>query len=177
MAGQTLTIRTATSRDLAAVDALLGAAYPTLLKADYPASVMVTAVPLIARAQPRLLASGSYYLVCDDTGSVLGAGGWSWTAPQGGLGPADMGHVRHVVTDHRRTRQGIGRQLMTHIHQRAGAAGVGRLDCLSTLTAAAFYGAMGFATISQVNIRLAPGIMFPAVRMQRALTPVRDGTG
>ena len=168
MAHSTLTIRIAHQADLAAVDALLGTAYPVLLKPDYPASVLVTAVPLISRAQPRLLSSGNYYLMCDGD-TVLGAGGWSWTAPQGGLGPVDMGHIRHVVTDHRRTRQGIGRRLMGHILTKAADAGVGQLDCLSTLTAVPLYSALGFQVIGPVDVRLRPGILFPAMRMQRRL--------
>ena len=54
----TLTLRHATPSDLAAVDALLARSYPRLLAADYPPSVLVTAVPIIARARPELLASG-----------------------------------------------------------------------------------------------------------------------
>jgi len=53
-------IRPSTSADLAAVDALLARVYPRLLKADNPPSVLVTALPLISRAQPGLLRCGTY---------------------------------------------------------------------------------------------------------------------
>ena len=59
-------IRPSTLSDLAAVDALLARTYPKLLKADYPPSVLVTALPLISRAQPKLLTCGTYYVVEDD---------------------------------------------------------------------------------------------------------------
>ena len=72
-----IAVRTARSGDLAAVDAVLARAYPRLLKPDYPPSVLVTALPLISRAQPSLLASGTYYVVEDDAGQVVGAGGWT----------------------------------------------------------------------------------------------------
>ena len=49
-------IRTARPDDLAALDALLAASYPRQLREDDPPSVMVTALPLIAPAQPGLLA-------------------------------------------------------------------------------------------------------------------------
>ena len=55
-------IRPGTRADLARVDALLSRSYPRLLKRDYPPSVLVTALPLISRAQPALLDSGSYYV-------------------------------------------------------------------------------------------------------------------
>jgi hypothetical protein len=51
-------VRVAGPVDIAAVDALLARAYPRLLKADYAPSVLVTALPRIARAQPGLVAAG-----------------------------------------------------------------------------------------------------------------------
>lgn len=168
MPDATLTIRTAARADLAAVDALFAASYPVLLKSDYPPSALVMALPLISRANPRLLTSGSYFLAVEGD-QVRGAGGWTWTAPQGGVGPRDMGHVRHVVTDHRAVRRGIGRALMTRVIDHASASGVGVLDCLSTLTAVPFYTACGFEEIGPVDVTLRPGIDFPAVRMQQRL--------
>ena len=54
-----LTIRPTTMDDLSALDGLFARAYPRLLKADYPPSVMVTALPLISRAKPELLRCGT----------------------------------------------------------------------------------------------------------------------
>lgn len=163
---ETLTIRTATRADLGRVDALLGRSYPALLKADYPPSVMVTAIPLLARAQPRLLASGSYFVAEDQEGEILAAGGWS-VKPWIIGGRPDFGHIRHVATDPRHVRKGIGRRLMTHAIARAEAEGIVQLECLSTLTAVPFYRALGFQEIGPFNACFTPGIDFPAVRMRR----------
>lgn len=160
-----LSVRRATPADLSAVDALLAASYPVLLRADYPPSVMVTALPIISRAQPGLLASGSYFLVEDQTGAVLGAGGWTVEAPGAKPGRRGVGHIRHVVTDHRHVRRGIGRLLMQHVMTDARAAGMTRLECQSTLTARHFYAAMGFVEQGEIAIELRPGIRFPAVFM------------
>ena len=162
----TLTIRRAAPADLAAVDALLAASYPRLLAADYPPSVMVTALPLIARANPRLLASGRYFLAEDDQGRLRAAGGWSARGPAPADGP---GEIRHVVTDHRCTRRGIGRRLLTRVMADAATAGCRRLDCLATRTAVPFYTALGFTALGNVDIALRPGITFPAVRMARTV--------
>ena len=94
-----IAVRTARSGDLAAVDAVLARAYPRLLKPDYPPSVLVTALPLISRAQPSLLASGTYYVAEDDAGQIVGAGGWTKDRAS-----SELGHIRHVVTDDRMTR-------------------------------------------------------------------------
>lgn len=159
----TITIRPTGPGDLAAVDALLARAYPRLLAADYPPSVLVTALPIISRGRPELLASGTYYLAEGPSGAVLGAGGWTRSGAPGG----GVGEIRHVVTDDRQVRRGIGRAIMERIFADAGGAGITHLTCLSTRTAVPFYEAMGFRTVGPVEVPLRPGIVFPAVRMQR----------
>ena len=167
----TLTLRAARLSDLSAVDLLLGRSYPRLLAADYPPSVMVTALPIIARARPDLLTSGRYYLAFGAGGQLLGAGGWSAAAP----GPSDqpearaaaVGHVRHVATDPMAVRQGVARAVMQAVFDAALGAGVTRMECLSTRTAVPFYTAIGFRVLGSVDVPLRAGIVFPAVRMIR----------
>ena len=168
MRGDTLTLRPAEPSDLDALDALFGQSYPILLKADYPPSVLVTAVPLISKAQPALIASGSFFVVCDGP-QIVGAGGWTMQAPGDRPGTRGVGHVRHVVTDHRRAREGIGRALMDHTLVHAHACGMHQLHCQSTRSAVPFYEAMGFEAQGEIDVPLRPGINFPAVFMQRAL--------
>lgn len=162
-------IRPATKADIAAVDALLARSYPRLLKPDYPASVLVTAIPAIARAQPGLVTCGTYFVVIrDDT--IVGAGGWTARIP--GTGGSDPGraNVRHVVTDDRLVRQGIGRALMSHVFATARAAGHTWMHCTATRTAVPFYAACGFAALGPVTIPVGPAkIGFPAIEMRRDL--------
>jgi GNAT superfamily N-acetyltransferase len=155
---QALTLRHATLADLSAVDDLLRRSYPKLLAKDYPPSVMVLAVPLFTRARPELLTSGRYHLALSESGRVVGAGGWS------GRGQG-LAQVRHVATDPGHLRRGIGRALMGRVMAEAGAAGFAVLDCLATRTAVPFYASLGFENLGPVEIGLAPGISFPAVRM------------
>lgn len=165
----TITIRPTTAEDLAAIDDLLAASYPTLLKRDYAPSVLVTALPLISRANPVLLRSGSYFMAEDGTGRALAAGGWSRGAPQGGVGIPEIGHVRHVATHPDHLRKGLAQAILTHVLADALAAGVERMICQSTRTALPFYKAMGFRARGEIVIALRPGITFPAVEMERAL--------
>jgi GNAT superfamily N-acetyltransferase len=160
-----ITLRTATAADIAAVDALLARAYPRLLKADYPPSLLVLAIPRIARAQPALVASGTYHVACDDRGAILAAGGWTHAAPGGRAAAPGTGNIRHVVTDDRATRRGLGRALLTRVIAEARDHGLACLDCLSTLTAVPFYRAIGFTGDTPVTIPLGPGIDFPAVAL------------
>lgn len=156
-------IRPTTKADMAAVDALLARSYPKLLKADYPPSVLVTALPIISRAQPELMRCGTYYVV-EEGRRMLGAGGWTPDRKD-----ATRGHIRHVVTDDRALRRGVGRLLMTHCFDVAQAHGMVRMECWSTRTAVLFYKAVGFAEIGLMDVTLADGIVFPSVRMARDL--------
>lgn len=167
--GPHLRIRSARKGDLARVEDLLSRSYPALLKGAYPPSVLVTAVPLISRANPALLVTGTYFLV-EDGGQVVGVGGWTAAEPgTGRRGAPSTGHIRHVATDPERVREGIGRALMAHVYDDARGAGIARLDCLSTLMAAPFYAACGFDEVRPVSVSLRPGIDFPAILMQRSL--------
>lgn len=162
----TLAIRPATPADLSRVDALLARAYPRLLKPDYPPSVLVTIVPRLARAQPALLASGTYFVAEAAGGAILGAGGWT-----PGVRPG-RGELRHLVTDDRHTRRGIARRLVETALGSARDAGIEALDCLATRTAVPFYRAMGFAPLGPVEVPFFAGaIAFRAERMVVRLTP------
>lgn len=158
-------IRPTTLADLADVDALLARSYPRLLKSDYPPSVLVTALPLISRAQPALLASGTYYLAQTREGDVIGAGGWT---PDRQI--ATKGHIRHVVTDDRRLRQGVGRALITHALKSAAARNVNQIECWSTRTAVPFYQSLGFVVQGPMTVPLQAGITFPSVHMSLLLS-------
>lgn len=156
-------VRPSITADLPAVDALLARSYPKLLKADYAPSVLVTALPLISRARPELIGCGTYY-VAEEDGQILGAGGWTLDRIR-----ADKGHIRHVVTDDRALRRGVGRAILDLAMETARQSGVVELECASTLTAVPFYAAVGFECEHEMDISLAPGIHFPAVRMRKIL--------
>ncbi len=164
MGTASITLRAAHPGDLDAVDRLLGESYPRLLKKDYPPSVMVTAVPVLSRANPSLLRSGTYYVAEAADGSILGAGGWTRSA-QGGRA-AD---IRHLVVDWRHQRKGIGLRLMMAVFAEAQSRGVERLNCQATRTAVPFYETIGFESLGAMVIPLRPGIDFPAVLMRRTL--------
>lgn len=160
-------VRQSDAGDLAQVDELLARAYPKLLKPDYPASVLVTAIPRIARANPSLLSSGSYYVAENCNGSIIGCGGWSLTDPTAPRQRQGHAHVRHFGTDPNHTRQGVARAIMVRCLADVASRGVRRLECHSTRTAVPFYSAMGFEEVREMLVPLAAGVEFPAILMVR----------
>jgi hypothetical protein len=130
--------------------------------------VLVTALPLIARANPALLRSGTYFMAEDAEGRALAAGGWTYTAPQGGVGPRDLGHIRHVVDPPRSAcAWDLASAIIERCFREARAAGLTWMMAQSTRTAVPFYRAMGFEERAEIEMMLRPGIGFPAVEMAR----------
>ncbi|MEM7614535.1 MAG: GNAT family N-acetyltransferase [Pseudomonadota bacterium] len=163
-------VRVSDAGDVPGVEALLRRSYPVLLKADYPPSVMVLAVPLLTRAQPALVQCGTYYVAETRDGYIVGAGGWTLHNPATGRRDTSVGSIRHFATDPAVVRQGVGRQLMRRCLVDAIDAGMEGMSCLATRTAVPFYEAMGFIGTGDVMVELKPGISFPAVTMHRTLS-------
>ena len=161
-------IRIARPSDLAELDALFARAYPALLKADYPPSVLVTALPRISRAQPALLASGTYR-VAEEGGRIVAAGGWTAKAPGSVRAGRGLGSVRHVVTDPNHLRRGHARAILTECIEEARARGMIAMLAMSTRTAVPFYAALGFRALGEEEVMLDRAVPFPAERMVRPL--------
>ena len=160
------TLRATTSGDDDIVTALLEASYPRLLAADYDPRLLARALPLMTKANPRLLASGTYYLVETSVGSAVGCGGWTLEAPGGGASRRGVGHIRHFAIHADWTRQGIGKALLRHCIEEARALGVGKLECLSTLTAIAFYESAGFVPVAKAAVQMSPAVTLPSLLMR-----------
>jgi hypothetical protein len=165
-----ITIRPTTVRDLPRIDALLSESYPALLKPDYPPSVLVTALPLIARANPSLLRSGTYFVAEDGEGRALAAGGWTMVGTAGRRGPARSGPYPPRGHASLPRVRGLGRgDPRALLFREARAAGLTWMMAQSTRTAVPFYRAMGFEERAEIEVLLRPGIGFPAVEMARGL--------
>jgi GNAT superfamily N-acetyltransferase len=164
-------IRAATPDDAEAVTALLSASYPALLAPGYEPEVLARALPLMTRANPALLRSGTYYLALSAQADTIGCGGWTLQRPGAPSAPIDrqLGHIRHFGTHPRWQRRGIGRALMDRCVREARAAGLARLECYSTLVAERYYQALGFTTVEPITVTLGEGIDFPSLRMIRSL--------
>ena len=160
-----IAIRTARMDDLSDLDRLYERSYLRLLAPDYAPSVLMTAAPIIARAQPDLIKSGLFFVAETPSETIGAAGGWSLNPPGGKPGIRGVGHIRHVATDPDIARGGYGRALLEHILMHAKASGMREMQALSTLTAVPFYEAMGFVTQGEVEVEFRGGIKFPSVFM------------
>ena len=168
-ASEALILRPARSRDAEAVGRVLTRSYGTLWTGAYPAPLLRQVLPLMTRANPRLLALPSY-LVAVLEGRIVAVGGWSRARPDGGQGAGDVGHVRHVACDPEFLCHGFARALMEASFASARADGIRLLCCHSARPAVGFYRALGFEGGAEIELRVSPGVLFPAVEMRRDLS-------
>src|SRR5688572_5513313 len=97
MSSNPFSTRLATPNDFAGVDALLRASYPTLLARAYEPAVLAPALELMARANPKLLACGTYY-VAETAELIIGCGGWTREYPGSTDVQPELVHLRHFGT-------------------------------------------------------------------------------
>jgi len=159
-------IRTTTLADIDAVTALFAATYPVLLAPFYDADVLEIALPLMTKAQPQLLASGTFYVAETDDGSVVSCGGWTLEQPGTALVQPGLAHIRHFATHPEHTRRGLARAIIQRCLTDAAARGVQALECQSTRAAESFYAASGFKTVRAIDVQLPRDVLFPAILMR-----------
>jgi len=163
----TYAIRTATPGDAPAVSALLEASYPKLFAAGYEEKTLAAALPRITKSNPRLLASGNFFVAENAGGEIAGCGGWSKEQPDSDEISEAIGHIRHFATHPDWLRRGIGRAIVDRCVEQALAAKIRRLECYSSLVAVDFYQTMGFGMVRPMTVELGPDVTLPGCLMRR----------
>lgn len=163
-----VTIRVAAPDDLDPLERLIAASYATLDDGSYDKSKLAAAMPAISRANPALLASGTYF-VAEIGGEAAGCGGWTRQKPGSGEIVDDVAHIRHFATHPAHFRKGVARALLEHCLEEAAVAGVTLMKSQSTLPAEPFYASAGFRRVGLIEVETSKGVFIPAVEMQRKL--------
>jgi GNAT superfamily N-acetyltransferase len=162
-------VRVARPADSGAVSALLVASYSSLLAAHYDSYTLGRALPIMTKANPTLLASGTYYVAEDELGNLVGCGGWTTAQPGSEEVIEGEAHIRHFATHPERVRRGVGAALLTRCFSEARLPGIRKLHCFSSLNAEGFYRALGFDTVGPIDVPMGPSLKFPSVLMSRDL--------
>jgi len=163
--GNKYSIRPATPEDEAAVSQLLQASYPVLMKAAYEEAVLAKALPLMTKANPVLLESGTFYLAETADGQIIGCGGWTKERPGSGEVVEDLAHIRHFAVHPDWTRHGVGRALFACCRDAAKKEGVERFECYASLNAEPFYRSVGLERLEPFEVPMGDGVAFLSIRM------------
>jgi N-acetylglutamate synthase-like GNAT family acetyltransferase len=158
--------RLAALSDETAVSALLRAAYTDLMAKDYDPEVLAAALPRMVRANPSLLASGTFYVVESPASSIIACGGWTHAAPGTATQTANLAHLRHFATHPSFARRGIGRRIYHRCLQAAKSSGVTKFQAYSSLNAVPFYAGVGLAFIRTFDLPLGDSVKLPAALME-----------
>jgi N-acetylglutamate synthase-like GNAT family acetyltransferase len=164
-----ISLRQASPDDSAPVSALLAGSYPRLMAAAYDDALLLRVLPRITKANPSLLASGSYFIAETKPYAVVGCGGWTHEKPGSGETVTGIGHIRHFATDAGWTDRGIGRSIYDRCEMQARTAGIKTFECYSSLNAEAFYAALGFAVIDRIDVPMGDGLFLPSLHMRRQI--------
>ncbi len=133
--------RIARPNDADAITVVLASAFP-----------QSQAAPSMARANPALLASGTYFVHTTPTGQIVACGGWTPHPP--GQAEPGIGHIRHFATHPAWLRQGLAAAIYQACRQQALTAGIHTFHCLSSPQAEPFYASQGFRTVERTETRI-----------------------
>lgn len=161
-----ITVRIAGPRDVPVIDFILGESYPRLMSAAYARALLAEALPMMVRANLRLLESGTYYLAEAD-GQPAGCGGWTFDEPGTGALESGTAHIRHFGVRPFWTGKGVGRLVYQQCEDAARAAGARRFMCFSSLNAEPFYRALGFRAEGPIDVAMGPTVRLPSILMSR----------
>lgn len=162
-------VRVATLSDAAGVGDLLQASYPQLLPTAYDEQALAPVLSLVTRANPTLLACGTFYVAEHSSGLVVGCGGWTRERPGTSLVEPELGHIRHFSTHPGWIRRGVARAVFDRCESTARAAGIKAFEAYSTLYGESFYRAMGFERIREMEMEFKPQVSLRGVLMRRVI--------
>jgi N-acetylglutamate synthase-like GNAT family acetyltransferase len=161
-------VRTAEPTDESAVNQLLEASYPALMKRGYDAAVIRAALPMMTKSNPALLASGTYYVAITNDEEIVGCGGWTKERPGSEETASGLAHIRHFGTHPKWVRQGVGRSIYARCEADAAKAAIGRFECYASVNAVGFYAALGFRRVREMSVPMGP-LAFPVILMERRI--------
>jgi N-acetylglutamate synthase-like GNAT family acetyltransferase len=130
----------------------------------------------------RQLIHDQTYFVIESKGQLIGCGGWSKRSSLFGSDSARAeadallnpnthpARIRAFFIHPSRSRQGLGRALVTACESAIIEAGFTRIELVATLPGEPLYFALGYAAIERFDIPMKNGLTLPAVKMTKQLS-------
>src|ERR1700677_1328376 len=158
------TLRLADKKDIPAMQKLIPLSVRVLQAPYYSAAQMEAALGPVFGVDRQLISDGTYF-VAEQSGQVVGCGGWSKrravfgsdqhrnTDDTGELYPArDAARPRAFFVHPDWARRGIGRGILLACESAARAAGFTRFELVATLAGEPLYAAFGYSVVERYEI-------------------------
>jgi len=173
-------IRTATSDDIAPLNALIAHSARELSRGFYTSQQIESLVRHVFGVDSNLVTDGTYFVITAGQ-ETAACGGWSkrrtlyggdqrpvgsidWLDPK-----TDAAKIRAFFVAPEFARRGIGRMLIDACARAAAAAGFAQLELMATLPGVPLYAACGFQKVRDVVDVLPDGVAIEFVHMRRAI--------
>lgn len=176
-------LRVATHDDLDAIRALIPLSVRGLSGGYYSPRQIESAIRYVFGPDTQLIRDGTYFVVEDVDGAMVGCGGWSLRRTLYGgdqakevedprLDPAtEPARIRAFFVHPDHARRGIASRIMDACVDAARAAGFRSLQLAATLPGEPLYRAFGFQAVEQIESTLPDGVEIRFVRMARDIDP------
>ena len=176
-----LQLRLATLADVPRLRELIEQSVRGLSVSYYSSSQIESALRYVFGPDTQLISDRTYFIVENDSGELVAAGGWSRRKTLYGgdqrktqadplLDPAtDAARIRAFFVHSAWSRRGLARQLFDRCAADAARAGFRKLELMATLPGVPLYCALGFVEIERVADRLPDGEVITVIRMTRPL--------
>ncbi len=174
------THRIAIIDDLPALHALMDRAIAEL-QSGFLDPDQVAASHKVMGLDTQLVTDGTY-IILEDTGQLVGCGGWSFRSTLFGgddsivtreparLDPkTDAAKIRAMYTHPDHARRGIGRTVITICEDYARAAGFSRVELMATAAGILLYERVGYAPIGDKVFADIDGVKVPLQQMGKAI--------
>ncbi len=171
-------IRKARVADIAAIEPMIARSVMELMGRDYSLEQRRASIGPLFGVDRQIIEDGTYYVV-EQTGRLVGSGGWSFRRTLFGgdrvanrddsrLNPdVDAAHIRAFFIDPGAARAGIATQILLRSEADAAAQGFSRYDMMATLTGRPFYARHGYRAGGELSYSLPGGLGFPLVHMEK----------
>ncbi len=177
-----LRLRHATPEDTSSLRALIDQSVRAASLGYYTSTQIESALRYVFGPDTQLIADRTYYVIENEHGELVGAGGWSRRRTLYGgdqmkaeedplLEPAtDAARIRAFFVHPAWVRRGLGRLLFERCAQDAAQAGFRQLELVATLPGEPLYRALGFEQLERSVAPLPDGEVLPVVHMARPLS-------
>ncbi|HVF66971.1 MAG TPA: GNAT family N-acetyltransferase [Pyrinomonadaceae bacterium] len=173
-------IRKARLDDREAIELLIAGSARSLSREDYSERQIESAIRTVFGVDTDLIVDGTYF-VAEDSGTLVGCGGWSKrrtlfggdrfaSRDSGGLDPAvDAARVRAFFVHPEYARRGIGRAILSLCESEAKADGFRAIELMATLPGVRLYRACGYEGGERVEYELGDDAVIEFVPMRKQL--------
>jgi len=185
----TFILRTASSADIPALEALIEQSVRQLQKDDYSPSQIEASIGSAFGVDHQLISDQTYFVavLADDPTQLVACGSWSYRSTVCGsdtmavthrgtprnarvLDPAtDSARIRAIFVRPAWARQGLGSMVLAHCEAAARTAGFTRFTMGSTLTGVSLYSLKGYIEVSRSTVPLPTGEDLEIVMMDKKI--------